>query len=485
MLNRLIIVIIIVSVFLGTSTLTRGHNWGDDFASYVMQAGSILNGSTQDFVGSNSFTIFESSNQIGPVAYPWGYPIILTPVYAIKGIHPLALKLPALFFYTGFLICLYLLMRSRLTRTESLVLAALFAFNPLLLQFLDQILSDIPFLFFSTLALWLITKEGKQNVQQNIRIGVSIFLVTFLRATGILLLACFLTVEFFRLINHRKDWGAVKQVILDSFIVCVSFGVLWIANSILFPGGGDSYLSQYAGLSVESVRNSVAAYFNVYSLFFGEASGWRYLYYVLVIFFLIGAWTCRKEELFFLLFFGVWMIVHIAYPYWQGPRYIFPLLPIFIYFTFQGMKFVIQALPERYTQIGYRTLYSFWSLIALIFLFNSSINAYINLQHDRAINGPFDQYSKEVYRYIREATPANSVIIFFKPRVMVLMTNHQTIMSTECDRMLKGDYLVLSRKVGKNQQIPPEEIDACHLPLKEVLKNSRFIVYQIRKQDLN
>jgi hypothetical protein len=61
------------------------------------------------------------------------------------------------------------------------------------------------------------------------------------------------------------------------------------------------------------------------------------------------------------------------------------------------------------------------------------------------------------------------------------MTGHNTIMSTECNRMFKGDYLVLSRKVGPNLQIPPEEIGACNLPLKQVLKNSRFIVYEIQK----
>jgi hypothetical protein len=476
-----IFVIIIVSLILGASTLTRGHQWGDDFAWYILQAKSIWNGTTNEFIQQSAFTNDQSTTYVGPLAYPWGYPLILIPSYAIKGIHPLALKIPALFFYAGFLVCLYLLMKARLSHAESLLLVSLFAFNPLLLQFLDQILSDIPYLFFSTLSLWLITKEGKRSAQQNILIGVSIFLVTFLRATGILLLGCFLIVEFFRLLNHRRDWEAVKQIVWDSFVVCVSFILLWGLNSILFPSGGDSYLSQYAGLSVETVRNSVVAYFNVYSLFFGEAAGWRYLCYILVVFFLIGAWNRWKEELFFLLFFGLWMIVHIAYPYWQGPRYIFPLLPIFIYFTFQGMKFVIQKLPEKYTQIGYGTLYSFWSLIAIVFLFNSSLNAYINLQHDRAINGPFDQYSKEVYKYIREDTPANSVIIFFKPRVMVLMTDHPTIMSTECGRMLKGDYLVLSRKVGRNQQIPPEGIDACHLPLNEVLKNSRFVVYEIQK----
>ena len=105
----------------------------------------------------------------------------------------------------------------------------------------------------------------------------------------------------------------------------------------------------------------------------------------------------------------------------------------------------------------------------------------MNLQNDREINGPFDSYSNEVYKYIKEETPSNSIIIFFKPRAMSLMTDHDAIMSAECDRILKGDYLVLSRKVGKNQQIPPEEIDTCMLPLSEVLKNSRFIVYKIQK----
>jgi 4-amino-4-deoxy-L-arabinose transferase-like glycosyltransferase len=479
--NKILFVILLVSLVIGACTLRRGHEWGDDFAWYILQAQSILNGKIDQFMETSAFTNNESTTYVGPLAYPWGYPLILTPAYAIKGINPLALKLPSLFFYVGFLVCLYLLIKARLTQIESLLVVSLFAFNPLLIQFLDQILSDIPFLFFSTLSLWLITKEGRRSTQRNILIGTSIFFLTFLRSTGILLLGCFLIVEFFRLLNNRKDWQVVKQIVLDALIVCVSFILLWIANSILFPSGGDSYLSQYAGLSVETFRNFIVAYFNVYRLFFGEATGWRYLYYVLVFFFLVGVWARWKEELIFVLFFGLWMIIHIAYPYWQGPRYIFPLLPIFIYFTFQGMKFVIKKLPEKYTQTGYGVLYGFWSLIALVFLFNSSINAYVNLQNDRTINGPFDPYSKEVYKYIKEETPANSVVIFFKPRVMRLMTDHNTIMSTECDRMLKGDYLVLSRKVGKNQQIPPEEIDTCHLPLNQVLKNSRFIVYEIQK----
>jgi hypothetical protein len=487
-----LLLIIVISLLIGAGTLSRGHQWGDDFAWYILQAKSILNGTIDEFMEISAFTNAQSTTHLGPLAYPWGYPLILAPAYAIKGISPLALKLPALFFFAGFLVCLYFLVKDHpstcligqsghgLTQVESLLLVSLFAFNPLLLQFLDQILSDIPFLFFSTLSLLLMTQDGKRSILQYALIGASIFFTTFLRVTGILLLGSFLIVEFFRLLNHRTDRTTVIEIIRGSFVVCVVFALLWIANLLLFPSGGESYFSQYAEL-IETAKSFAVAYFNVFGDFFGKGMGWKYLYYVVLIFFLVGAWERRKQEPVFLLFFVLWLLVHITYPYWQGARYVFPLLPIFIYYAFQGMKFAIHKLPEFYRLIGQRVFYGFWLLIAVAFLFTSSANAYANLQSGREINGPFDPYSTEVYSYIKEKTPADSVIIFFKPRVMVMMTEHPTIMSMECDRMLKGDYIVLSRKVGENQQIPPENIEACNLPLKQVLKNNRFIVYQIQK----
>jgi hypothetical protein len=480
MSNKILSVIILTSIIIGACTLTRGHQWGDDFAWYIFQAKSIVNGTTDEFMEQSIFTNRQSTQHLGPLAYPWGYPLILAPVYAIKGISPLALKLPALFFFAGFLVCLYFLTRERLTQTESLLLVALFAFNPLLLQFLDQILSDIPFLFFSTLSLLLMTQEGKRGISHYALIGASIFFTTILRVTGILLLGCFLIVEFFKLLKNRKDRTTAIKIIQNSFIICLAFTLLWVLNILLFPNGGESYLSQYSGL-FETAKAFAGTYFNVFSQFFGEANGWRYLYYFVLVFFLLGAWERRKQETVFLLFFVFWLMVHITYPWWQGPRYIFPLLPIFIYFAFQGMKFVMSKLPERFYKTSQTAFYGFWLLTAGIFLFTSTRSAYVNMRNGRTINGPFDPYSMEVYNYIKEETPPDSVIVFFKPRVMVIMTEHPAIFSTECDRMYKGDYLVLSRKVGENQQITPEAIGACNLPLEQVLKNNRFIVYRIQK----
>jgi hypothetical protein len=481
MKEKIILAIILVSILLGAGTLRRGHEWGDDWAWYVLQAKSIWEGTTREFIAISDFTNYQSTTHLGPLAYPWGYPLILVPFYALNGISPLTLKIPGLLFYGGFLFVLYLFSKSRLTLFESLLLVALFAFNPLLLGFTDQILSDIPFLFFSTLTLYLVTRNEPRSWRHDVLIGAAIFGTTFMRATGLLLLACFLAVEFFRLVTKRRDRATVKRIIINSFIVCAVFAALWIMNAILFPGGGESYLTQYKNLTADLVRDFAGLYFMVFSWFFGVEPGWKYLYYVVLAFALIGAWIRRRDEPFFLWFFPVWMVVHITYPYWQGPRYIFPLLPIFIYFAFQGMRFAVNQLPTKNQLSGQRLSYGFWLLIVGYFLFYSASTVYVNLQEDRRINGPFDPYSMEVYDYIKRKAPPDSVLIFYKARAMRLMTGYDTIMINKCDGMLKGDYLILSKKVERNNQVPPGEIDSCHLSLNKKLENRRFIIYKIEK----
>jgi 4-amino-4-deoxy-L-arabinose transferase-like glycosyltransferase len=468
-------------MLMGSSRLTRGHEWGDDFASYIMQAKSIVNGDMQEFVERNSITIYQSSSQIGPVAYPWGYPLLLAPIYALRGISPLGLKLPGLFFFIGFLICFYLLMRTRLTRTESLLLVSLFAFNPLLIDFLDQILSDIPFLFFSTLALLLMANENKRSTLGYAKLGIVIAFAFFIRTVGILFLVSFLFVEIYKAWNNRTNRPLIMGIFRNVFIVSITFGVFWAIYALIFPGGSESYFDQLKGFELGIALRFTRDYFLLFGSFFGDSIIWKYLYDVLFIFFLIGLWLRRKEDLSFVIFFFLWMLMLATWPIWQGPRFIFPLLPIFIYFTFQGMKATVMALPDAYHQPGQRVLFGFWILLTGVLLFNSSVGAAANLRNNRSINGPFDPYSVQIYNYIKEKTSPDSVVIFFKPRAMRLMTNHDTIMSMECSRMSLGDYIVLSRKVGENQQIAPGEIASCNLPLDEVLRNRRFIIFEILK----
>jgi hypothetical protein len=473
--NQFLIIIILLSLAISSATLTRGHEWGDDWASYVMQSQSILSGKTDEFVERNTFTIFESSFQIGPVAYPWGYPLILTPVVALKGVHALTLKLPGLFFFAGFLICLYLLTKDRLTRTESLLLVSLFAFNPTLTKFLDHILSDIPFLFFIFLGLLLITRL-KTGTWNSIALGTVIFFAFFIRTTGIILLAGFLAHQAF---NSYRQTTARKAILTHSFLTLFSFGLLLSITALVFPDGQGSYLEQLNGLTPDIFKSNIFNYFYLFILFFGDDPTWTYIYYALVVFFLIGAWTTqRNTDQFLIIFFGLYFIAMLFWPDWQGIRFIFPLLPIFVYFIFQGMSAVTNQLLKTYHPLSKGIAYAFWLVIIGMFLFSSGTRAYSNLKSNRQINGPFDPFSSDVYNFIRAETPPDSVIVFYKPRAMRLFTDRDTFMSTECERLKLGDYLVLSYK-AENSQIPPAEIDKCKLALKKVFENRRFIIYAL------
>ena len=198
------------------------------------------------------------------------------------------------------------------------------------------------------------------------------------------------------------------------------------------------------------------------------------------MFFITGAWAQRKVHQSIITFFAVYLIAILFWPERQGIRFIFPLLPIFIYLAIKGLATVIHELPEKYIPLVQGLAYIFWVVIIGIFLFNSADQAYSNLKDNRKINGPFDSYSSDVYNFIRAKTPSDSVIVFYKPRAMRLFTDRNTLMSTECDRLKLGNYVVISYK-AENSQIPPNEIDQCKLALKKVYENKKFIVYEIPK----
>lgn len=478
--DPLLIVILVLSLVLGSSVLNRGHDWGDDFASYIMQAQSIWTGTTQEFVEHNRFTIEESAIPLGPVAYPWGYPLILVPAYAFKGLKPLVLKLPGLFLFVGFLICLYLLTKDRLTRSERLLLVSLFAFDPLLIVFLNQITSDIPFLFFSTLSLWLMLKANRRETLNALILGAVIAYAFFIRTQGILLLASYGIVELFYLWKHRADREMVRKVIWGMFIVSASFGLLWLVYSLIFPSGSESYFDQFKNFQIETALGYIEGYFQVVSEFFGKTVGWRYLYYGLFLFFLIGLWVRRKEETIFIVFTLVWMILLVTWPAWQGPRFIFPLLPIFIYFVFQGISITIQKLPQNNHLWGQRVFVVFWLVINGTFLFRSGAEAYKNLSRDRRATSAFETTSLDMYEFVRENTSPDSIIVFFKPRAMRMFTNRDSYMALTCGELTRGNYVVIN-KLAENSQVPEDEVDECGFPIQAVFESRRFLVFKILK----
>ena len=64
----------------------NGHTQGDDFALYLRQARSIFDGDIGTVVADNRFTVVNSASGFSPIAYPWGWPLLLAPFVKLWGL---------------------------------------------------------------------------------------------------------------------------------------------------------------------------------------------------------------------------------------------------------------------------------------------------------------------------------------------------------------------------------------------------------------
>lgn len=136
--------------------LTNDHNWGGDFAAYIMQAQAVVDGTKREFVETNRIALEKSSHLVGPHIYPWGVPVLLAPFYAVFGMDILALKSVNVICYLLFLLSLWFGFRRYHTDLWRVILISLFAINPYFIPFINRIGPGFPFLFFSTLSIILI-----------------------------------------------------------------------------------------------------------------------------------------------------------------------------------------------------------------------------------------------------------------------------------------------------------------------------------------
>ncbi|NQU30361.1 MAG: hypothetical protein HQ525_06810 [Anaerolineae bacterium] len=481
-----LIVVLILSGLLGYGMLTSGHNWAySDFAAYIMQARSIIDGDLTGFIFHNTVTVLESDVPVGPIAYPWGYPLLLAPVLALMGISTLSMKLLNILFYLLFLLCLFFLLRKRLSYFDSLALMAIFAFNPVFLNAQDSILSDIVFLFFSTFALFLIDRpdavpsSNGSGYARRILIGGMMFAAFFVRTNGLLLLPTLVAYEIFLLVKGKMDFVEIKKNILLLATPYLVFFALWILTSLIFPDGQASHLSLYENFRLSQLWPYLLFYLNLGQSFFAEIAYAQVLYGIFCLFFLAGIFRKFKENILFILYFVLTLLLYISWPALQGIRFLFPIIPVFIYLAAQGFGVILSFMTERTSkiiQLFYRGVLIY---LALAFFVISGQGALGNLASEREIHGPFDEVAIELFDYVKKNLPEDSLIIFFKPRIMRLMTGRDSILVLTCENLEHGDYVVINKKWEDMGQIAPEEITSCPIGLEKLYNNRRFVVYQI------
>jgi hypothetical protein len=484
--------ILLLYLILSSSILTIGHNWGGDFSAYIMQASSVLEGTTSRYIEQNSFTINNSSRTLGPIIYPWGYPILILPAIYFFGINFWAMKAINILFYLLFLVCVYLLFASRLSVPKRLVLLALLAFSPAILTSHDNVLADIPFLCFSTLSFFMIDMfiiSEKKFISQNIDyflLGLTIFFAFWTRTSGAILLLVLLISQIVHRFKTHKTDPLNKTRIFHNLLPYLTFLTLLGLTTLTLSSDNSSYFSHLDHINFLQALKHMYRYTLLLPTFLhilSYESGINLIIFVVLLpFLLMGIGARWRTDYHFILYSGFTLGLYFLWPYFQGLRFIFPVLPFYIYFVFIGWEWLGSSLPRR-SSLVYQTIGHYLLLFVVMIVFVSSLSLAVqNLRSNREIEGPFDPLSTEMFQFISKNTKDGSTIVFFKPRVLKLITDRNSYIADNCANLLKGHYLVVHKEYDKNWN-PFEELIKCNslAAFQLIFNNQKFMIYRISK----
>lgn len=520
--SRILLMLIVGAAgLLYFSNLNRGHEWGDDFAAYISQARSLIKGNPSAQVAANRFIVENSSFSMGPVAYPWGFAVLLAPVYGIFGHHILALKSVVVVCFLIYLAVVWLGFRRRHSLPGITALVCLFAFNPLFLEFSNQILSDLPYLLFSTLSILLmgaVIVDRKILVTprwDRIFLGASISWTFFIRTHGlVVLVTLFLT----QLALAARRTGAITQpeeVRLESedrsarhvsgdrwlpFLPYLAFLVLVSIWSLVLPEGGSSYFGYLGDMPWRSMLGNAVYYFMVPSEFFYSlafppefyfAGGLKFIVYGATLpLALNGIYRRRSKDLHALVYMALTLGLLVVYPFTQGIRFIFPLLPFYFSFVITGLEEMCRKGLHGSGSRGWLILRRTICVLPLLMIFITFGKASLGVlemnqaQKGTLPYGPYTRTSREMFTWITQKTELESTILFFKPRAMRLMTGHRSLMINNSEQLSRGEYLCYYLRedpVAQYVQIPAQEIEALKAAhrLEPVWSNPDFALYRI------
>lgn len=485
------IAIAVLAAFTATSaaTLARGQGWGDDFALYLMQAESLLNGHVDSFLSANVYANANSTDAVGPIAGPWGYPLLIVPVLAAVGVNPLALNALNVPFLLAFLIVFLLLVKDRLDPMESVLLVAVLASCPAYVAAENNILTDIPFLAFSTVSLLLIDRllssgAEEKTTHRGLAVGTGgvIYLAFFVRGVGGLLLVTLLAGQLIVAIRGLKVAARRRGQLADRLMPYAVFGILWCVTAVAIPAGQEygryttAHLTEAVNLSL--LGHNAQYYFHVVATaFLAGLPSEKIVYGFLLAFMMVGVVARVRKDYVFLIYSAITMATLLIIPL-GGLRYLFPVLPFFLYFSYQGIRTAFLGVAEGDPRLGKVIGYLVFLGLLASFGGTTARAAISNLVAGRQMEGPFDAESSRMFAFIRNETPEQSTVIFRKPRAMRLFTGRNAIRITNCAQLDQGDYLVFHRD-REDGQLSLSDMEACGIDLAGIFENRNFTIYRL------
>jgi len=413
------------------------HDWGDDFAQYLHQSQNLINGISQNETG----VIFNESHFIGPVAYPVGFPLILAPVLKTFGYN-----IPALTTYLSLFLVLsclvgFVFLRRQFSFKTSVLATLIIAYNPILLSLKTEILSDLPYLFFSMLSLLLITNT-KQNVTKHLLLGLLIAISVHIRTVGFLLL-------FIYLLSILQTWFEKRMFAKDDIqrisVGLSGFLLLYLVLKFSFPCNTNYPFPLELDNFWENMNTHLTYNLDNLFAFFRKYNGSPYGYLgimgacALITFSIIGllqTWRTNKKDLANYYVSGYILLIVCLKFGDAGFRFILPILFFIFLYAIIGLSLTMEGMKMN------KKWFSVVFAVLIFISYKEEFNT-ISRTEKEITEGPEKPDAKKMFDFINTNLKESDIIEFEKPRVISFYTKARSIaikpVQHEAD--LKNDIL--------------------------------------------
>lgn len=470
-------------VFIGTHT---SHDWGDDFAQYIRQAGNIVNGIPQSETG---YIYNEMNPGFGPQAYPIGLPLLLAPVYVLAGNSMTAFTTFISLIYVVLGLLMVIFYRNYFSQITAVVLALIFLYNPQMILFKREIMSDIPFTALLILNFILYRELQPGKLKQMVMLALLTGFMLTVRPAGIVFVAAIAVEQFAFFMRRKTDFR--NFIFRTGIFILIPITVYFALNSLLFKVPSSGSISDYlrfinSGNILQVIPENISHLIEVFRfLYVPEAGIFRgfalVLGSVMVAMTLLGFVKRMLQgpeltEWFFIFY----MIMLLVLPNnFSSFRLMVPLGFIFLLYAASGLKSI--RISSEVSTLKKAVIPG----ILVMLLFMPGIISIVRSQSN-VLAGPQRETSVDAFNYISKNVPAGSVVVFAKPRALSLYagcssmadpnTSNPTLLHTQILKV-RASYLLIHNDM--TVETMKRYVRVMQKRLTRQWENKDFVLYKI------
>ena len=479
-----------------------GVDWGDDFALYVRQAKAVVTGTIDDVIRDNRFTVDQSGwHTFSPYSYPWGWPLLLAPAFAVVGLDYEVFKALQVVALCVFLLLFFAIVRRRAGPLGATLLILLIGLSPAYVGSTDTVLSDLPYLSFVGLGLWWMDRCRARGLLDAgalrlVVLGLLLAYALNTRPEGISLVLSLLALHVVVLgvVLRARGFRGLREVNWKAALVpYISLAMGILAFQMLLPG---ALLPRAPGTGLQNIPLRAQFHHEVLAehvglkdaggpiQLFGSPAVARGAVILLVVLAIVGV-VARllhraEEDVALAAYLGAASLIMLVSPYQEG-RYLLSITPLIAYFAYQALPTMARLARPTGRVAGVLMVAPTLIFTGLVVLNARDVarSTDYHLAYQYTHNGPETDSAQEMFATVRRITQPDDVILFFRARAMTLYTDRRAIQGSDLDQMLTtADWYVMEKGSTYSQTLLTDA-EAATYGLSKTWENPGWILWRV------